>query len=226
MRLGRVYIWRLREFLCAPGNGAEARLVILGAILARESLAPSVASLFLSLSPPSGCMPRLAAHERDNPRVLDTAAAAIRPVLSVPLPLCRQCSPNPIPPRLQCRTSAQRSGACTHSVFTQMTYKTLYSRSTPTKKTRNLSLNQRTTLSLYVCVFACMPLRVYSFPFAHFTPRWPPPPRLPPSPAAQEVETSGANANETDLICAIICMTHIEEQGGKRRKEAAALVSV
>ena len=50
--------------------------------------------------------------------------------------------------------------------------------------------------------------------------------RLPPSLAAQEVETSGANANETDLICAIICMTHIEEQGGKRRKEAAALVSV
>lgn len=50
MRLGRVYIWRLREFLCAPGNGAEARLVILGAILARESLAPSVASLFLSHS--------------------------------------------------------------------------------------------------------------------------------------------------------------------------------
>lgn len=53
-------------------------------------------------------------------------------------------------------------------------------------------------------------------------PRLPPPhPPPSPSPAAQEVETSGANANETDLICAIICMTHIEEQGG--RKEEAAL---
>ena len=54
-----------------------------------------------------------------------------------------------------------------------------------------------------------------------------PPPHPPPSPAAQEVETSGANANETDLICAIICMTHIVEQGGTRgekgAEEAAAL---
>ena len=37
-------------------------------------------------------------------------------------------------------------------------------------KTRNLSPNRRTTLYLYVCVFACMPLRVYSFflPFRPF----------------------------------------------------------
>ena len=57
-------------------------------------------------------------------------------------------------------------------------------------------------------------------------PQQPPPPSasrtLAAAAAAQEVETSGANANETDLICAIICMTHILQ----RRKAAAALVSV
>ena len=77
-----------------------------------------------------------------------------------------------------------------------------------------------------------MPLRVYSF-FLPFRPFYASMAAAPSSSsssspaAAQEVETSGANANETDLICAIICMTHIVEQGGTRgekgAEEAAAL---
>jgi hypothetical protein len=53
---------------------------------------------------------------------------------------------------------------------------------------------------------------LFYLPFAHFPPHWPLVPAatiLLPFFLFHHVETSGANANETDLICAIPWMTHI-----------------
>ena len=207
------------------GEGFKEPLVIRGAILAGESLAPSLLVASLPSDQVGACQDwQLTRGEKERGIILEFWTPPLPLSLSfaaLPAMLARLSNP----PRylLRRRTNAQRSGAFTYGVFIRMKlgYPTKQSHATSTK------IEGKPCLRMCVCIRMHATASLFplpSFPFAHFTPRWPPPPSSSSTStaAAQDGETSGANANETDLICAIICMTHIEEQA-ERGKKAAAL---
>ena len=170
-------------------------------------------------------MPRLAAHERRERRgiILEFWTPSPPPLSPFLWRFGGNASPTHPPGHPDTAAAEPTPIAVVRSRMTRL----LSARSVP--NTQPLPKSKDHTVLVCVCIRMHATASLFLLPSLspilrldgrRAAPRLPPP-HPPPSPAAQEVETSGANANETDLICAIICMTHIEEQGG--RKEEAAL---